>query len=278
MGAADGAQAGDTEVILAAPGAGLRAHVRSYCGFRERTTAPVRRRELPFGGVAVILALDDEWWLGEEVAGDRPLTRHTSFVGGLIDGPVVSEHRGRAFTLQFDLTPLGARALFGVPGRELSGRVLAFDELLGRHAPLLVEQLACAPTWPARFALLDAFLLRRITAGPAPSPDVEWAWRRLTASHGQVPIADLVDELGCSPRHLAARFGEDVGMTPKAFGRLLRFERAVARLQRPGDELGRIAADCGFSDQAHFTRELRAFAGVPPTALLAERSQAGFIL
>ncbi len=265
-----------TELVLAAPAAPLRRHVKGYCGFREHAAAPVRRRELPFGGVAVILTLEGEWWLGDRE--DGPLVRHRSFVGGLIDTPAFSVHRGTVACLQFDLTPLGARALFGVPGRDLRGRVVDVDSLLGRAGTRLLEQLAGAPTWAARFAVLDAFLLRRLVRAPGLSPEVEWAWRRLVASDGQVPVGTLVGELRCSPRHLAARFGEDVGMTPKAFGRLLRFERAVARLRTTDDELGAVAAGCGFSDQAHFTRELRAFAGVPPTALRAEWTQAGFVL
>lgn len=171
-----------------------------------------------------------------------------------------------------------ARALFGVPGRELSDRIVAFDDLLGRDARLLVDELAHTAGWPARFAVLDAFLLARLAVAPAFSPDVEWAWPRLVTSGGAVPIAALVRELGCSGRHLATRFGEDVGMTPKADARVLRVERAVLRLRGGDDELGRIAADCGFSDQSHFTHELRAFSGVTPTALLAERQEAGFVI
>jgi AraC-like DNA-binding protein len=93
-----------------------------------------------------------------------------------------------------------------------------------------------------------------------------------------VPIATLVEELGCSRRHLSARFGEDVGMTPKAFARMVRFERAVDRLRASDEELGVIAVDCGYYDQAHFNRDVRAFAGVAPGALLAERHAGGFVL
>ncbi len=263
-------------MVRVLPSPALREHVLWYTGFRERTSEPIRRRELPFGGVAVILALDHTWWIGDEA--DGRLTEFRSFAGGLIDAPVLSEHSGRAFTLQFNLRPLGARALFGVPGRELTGRVVALEDLLGPEEGRLVERLALAPDWPSRFAVLDAFLTRRILAAPAVSADVQWAWRRLVSSAGRVRIDALTQELGCSRRHLAARFGEDVGMTPKAFARLLRFEHAVTALQSTDEGLGRVAADCGFSDQAHFTRELRAFAGVPPSVLLAQRSGAGFVL
>lgn len=267
------------EHVAGAPHRLLAPYVARYGGFRERTDGPTRRRELPMGGVAVILALDNEWRLGTGVGAGVPMERFTSFVGGLIDRPVVAEHAGSSWSLQFDLTPVGSLALFGVPGRELSGRVVALDALLGDNARLLVDRLVDVPSWGARFAILDEFLLPRITGAPPLRPDVAWAWSRLADTSGQVPIGTLVRELGCSPRHLAARFGEAIGMTPKAYGRLLRFERAVALLCRGDEELGQIAAGCGFSDQAHFTRELTAFAGTSPTALLAERRpDGGFVL
>lgn len=251
--------------------------MKGYCGFREVAGAPVRRRELPFAGVAVILSLEDGWLLAEHE--DAPLRAYGSFVGGIIDRPAISEHAGRAHALQFDLTPLGAAALFGLPGAALASRIVALDDVLpGRTAALLVERLACRPTWEERFALLDAWIARRITAAPAASPDVTWAWRRIVATAGAVPMATLLTELGCSRRHLATRFREDVGMTPKRFARMVRFEHAVARLRAGEEELGRIATDCGYYDQAHFNRDVRAFAGVAPGALLAERHAGGFVL
>lgn len=266
-----------TEICFGSPSALLRPYVTSYCGFRERAGGPVRRRELPFAGVAVILSLEDGWLIGADE--DAPLRAYRSFVGGIIDRPAISEHAGRAYAMQFDLTPLGAAALFGVPGRELAAQVVELDDVLpGRTAALLVERLASCATWDARFAVLDGWIARRILEAPAAAPDVAWAWRRIVASAGAVPITTLQEELGCSRRHLAARFGEQVGVPPKRFARMVRFERAVARLRAGEDELARIAADCGYYDQAHFNRDVRAFAGVAPGALLAERHAGGFVL
>jgi AraC-like DNA-binding protein len=105
-----------------------------------------------------------------------------------------------------------------------------------------------------------------VLAAPPVASELEWAWQRLLATDGAAPIGDLAQELGWSRRHLAARFRTELGMPPKAVARILRFERAVARL-RAGDDLAELALDCGYYDQAHFNRDFRAFADATPTEL-----------
>lgn len=265
-GADDGTSAGvQCEFVPAAPSTSLRPYVRCYLGFRT-SGPPLACYGVPFSGIPVVIAFDHYWLMASDEK--RPMTRYTSFVRGLSLAPGVSQHDGHAHGLLIDLTPLGAALLFRVPGAELSDQIVPLDALLGREAGLLVTRLLAEETWPRRFALLDTWLRARFAAAPPLSPGVVWAWRRLAASGGQVPIATLLEELGCSRRHLAQSFGDTVGMTPKAYARVIRFERAIAHLSRGDEELGAIALECGYYDQAHFNRDVRAFAGLPPAALL----------
>jgi AraC-like DNA-binding protein len=243
------------------PSPPLRALIRGagYEGFDQWFDAPMRRLELPHAGIVLIASLGPR----VDVDGDP----HTSFVAGLYDTPVVVGDDGHQSCLQANLTPLGARMLLGLPLRELAGQTVALDDVLGGEGANLGERLAALPDWPARFAAFDAFLLARLRAAAAPRPDVAYAWARLEASHGRVAIGALCRELGCSGRHLSARFGAEVGMAPKAFSRVLRFERAAALLAE-GAGPAQVSATCGFADQSHLNREFRALAGRSPVALV----------
>jgi AraC-like DNA-binding protein len=252
---------GSWEMASAAPGPALRDVVRRYCGYIERTAAPLRRREAATGTVTMILSF------GPKIRVDGEA--HESFVAGMSDAPATTEHDGIQHGVQLDLTPLAARRLLDLPMHELVNRVVPFGDAL--DAGTLIEELAEAPDWPRRFARLDAELTRRLDAAPVPHPAVQAAYGRLAATRGAVPVAVLADELGWSRRYLAARFRDDVGVSPKALARLLRFERAMELMRDGPHSLADVAYACGYYDQAHFNRDFRDFAGATPSELLARR-------
>ena len=160
-----------------APHPSLRGAVLRYAGYEQRAAAPVRRMELPQDRVSVILNLGDPF----EVDG----TRHGSFVAPVDDRPALTGFERSARGVQVDLTPFAARALLGVPLDALGGALaVGLGDVLGRDAAELEERLDAAPGWDARFALLDALLLRRLADAPPPPPDAARAWARLQATGG----------------------------------------------------------------------------------------------
>lgn len=269
------------EVAARPPHPALRAHVRRLVGFIEHAPAPVRRLEMPSSTVTLIVGFTDEGWDVElPWAPGAPRMRLQAFVAGLHGTAAVTEQHGRVGGVQVDLTPAGAHQLLSVSMAELAGRVAPLDEGAGADPATrsLGERLADARGWDARLDLVDAWLAARLDAGRPPVTEVMWACARLERTGGGLPVSALAEEIGWSRRHLAARFRDQVGVTPKALARLLRFERAVSALAgaRAGDvELGRVALDCGYYDQAHFNRDFRSFAGVTPGAYLAARASPG---
>jgi AraC-like DNA-binding protein len=231
----------------------LRGSIERYVGFREDTPEPLERREGPGCHVVLIISFGEEWSIDGE--------RLTSFAGGLRDRQVTTRHEGRSHGIHVDLTPPAAHRILRVAMRELAYAQVPLDELLDE--PFLAERLADAPTWEARFRLLDGVFARRLDDGPA--AEVDWAWRQLVDAGGDLRVAHLAERLGWSRKRLAARFAGEVGLPPKTVARIARFERARALAEGPGrPDWARVALDCGYYDQSHLINDFRAFTGRTP--------------
>lgn len=264
------------ELARREPNPFLARSVRGYTGYVERSARPLRRREVPHGGVVLILSFGDPIDVVTANGSPPRPQRLRSFVAGLHDAPVVTQYEGRQHGVQIDLTPQGAYRLLGVPLREFANRSVELDALRGGEVERLIDQLASEPAgWEARFEIVDRALGEWLAEGPDPDRPVAWAWHQLERSHGSVAVADLADEIGWSRRHFASRFRDQVGLTPKPAGRVLRFQHAVGLL---GDGRGTIAdaaATAGYADHSHLVREFQALAGCTPSQLVAARMPDG---
>jgi AraC-like DNA-binding protein len=162
--------------------------------------------------------------------------------------------------------PGGAAILLGIPAGELAGRHTMLGDLFGADAQRLRERLLDTSQPAARLALLEAFLLERCMAPARHHPAVEHALFRLGTT-GTCPIGRLCRETGYSQRWLIQQFRDAVGLPPKVYARILRFQGAVALAGRaPAIGWAHLALMCGYSDQSHLSREFQAIAGLPPGA------------
>jgi AraC-like DNA-binding protein len=262
---------GSWEYAIAKPHASLQPHVREYYGWIERMAQPVCRREVPTDEVPIIINFGTPFRLFDQADPSR-WTEFGSFTTGAYDSYVLVGSTGPSAGIQVNLSIFGARLILGRPLRDMKNRVVELEDLFGRAARLLTQELYDAPSWDARFEILDRELARRILNTRAPSQAVSCAWSRLVSSGGRASIGGIVRAAGCSQKHLIAQFREEIGLSPKTLARVLRFGRAVQIIKEGGGgRLVEIAQDCGYYDQAHFSRDFRAFAGVTPTELIASQ-------
>ena len=268
------------EFAVRRPGAGLRLYVAWCVGYRQMGVAPAAHRGLPSPWLTMIVTLDEPLVVARHPDPRQAASTHDFLLGGLHTAPALVTHEGRQSGIQLALTPLGARALLGMPAAELASLDVEAADVLGRLAAEARERVLAAPDWSGRFAVLEEFLVGRLRAAqadrvPVPRPEVSYAWDRLERSRGAVSVAELAAETGWSARHLGEQFRAETGLSPKAGARVVRFDRARRRLLRRQAEDGRVvladlAAECGYYDQAHLAREFRDLAGCPPSVLLAE--------
>ena len=270
------------------PAEPLRRYVAWYTGYRQRGVPPARHRGLPSPCLTLIFTLDEPLSIAAHPDPGQPPGEFGTLLGGLHSAPALITHDGAQSGIQVALRPLGARALLGLPAGELAETDLPAETVLGGACAELRARAVAATSWPERFAILDEILLRRAGPGlagpgpggiaPSPAPEVAWAWRQLLASGGTVRIADLAAGTGWSGRHLTGRFRTEIGLTPKAAARVIRFDRArhllIRQAAAAADDglyrLADLAAACGYFDQAHLAREFRSLVGCPPSQWLTE--------
>jgi AraC-like DNA-binding protein len=172
-----------------------------------------------------------------------------------------------AAAIMVQLAPHGAYKLLGPVVSEIGGAVVGLEDIAGADARRLTERVQSASTWEKRGQLLDDFLLDRATRGPQPSPEVSYAWHLLMRSGGRSTIREIARQVGWSHKHLITRFKQQIGVTPHLAARLLRLSTVWRHLDDE-QSWARIAAECGYADQAHLTREFRRFTGTTPAALV----------
>lgn len=153
-------------------------------------------------------------------------------------------------------------------------RETPLEEIWGRSAEQLRERLRDGETTGTKFALIEGEFLRRLEAArAAPRPAaVSHALAALHSRDERITIREIGRRSGLSSRRLSDIFREHVGLSPKAYQRVLRFQRAVRQMHRGADvRWMELALDCGYYDQSHFVNDFREFSGISPTAYSASQ-------
>lgn len=192
----------------------------------------------------------------------------SAFVAGLQSKAGDSSYESSVRAVAVRLRPGAALALLDTPVDALTDGHGALESLLGRGAQDLEEQISAASSQNERILALEAFLIGRFSRARMDAR-VERALTILDHTAGAVTVSELSKHVGTSPRTLDRLFYQWVGTSPKRFARIMRFQQALARAEAfPMRSWARIAAELGFSDQAHLTRDFVHLTGVPPGRLL----------
>lgn len=186
--------------------------------------------------------------------------------GAILSGPhgksvtIDTMEQRRLIAVEFKMG--GVAAFLPVPASETCDLVLGLRDVWGRDGSLLREQLCTAPAPADKFSVLEAFLLERLDHPNDPAISAAISLLEDGAS-----VRSVCSQIGLLPKTLVRRFGAQVGLTPKRFSRVRRLQRTVASVKRPLDvDWCAIAAEHGYSDQAHLIHDFRDLAGMTPTA------------
>ncbi len=261
------------EAVTASPHGALRRYASRYHGYRQRDMQPAEHLGLPSPYLTVIFTLDEPLTIARHADPRQRPGTYSSMVGGLHSSPAVVVHQGAQSGIQVELSPLAARALAGLPAGELAALDVPAQDILGTRASQISDQLRGAVDWPARFAVLDRLLGEALDADRVAPNEVVRAWELMLRSGGRMPVREVARQVGWSERHLGTRFGQEIGLRPKTAARVVRFHRARRVLEgnaRAGlPDIGGVAAEGGYYDQAHLIRDWQQFTGLAPSDWIA---------
>jgi AraC-like DNA-binding protein len=225
----------------------------------------VREHALPTGMMHLVLRLTDSPLRIADPRND-PIARTmpAAMVGGARSGFYVRESSGASCSVGAVLRPGAAPCLFGVGADELAERHTPLEDLWGEGARRLRARLQETQGAEDRLTLLEAALLAHL-------PRVRGLHPAIASVLGEKPaawtVADAVRHSGVSHRRFIALFRQSVGLPPKSWLRVQRFQGVLSAMGRDADEpLAALAVDAGYSDQSHFNRDFLAFTGVTPQA------------
>jgi AraC-like DNA-binding protein len=243
----------------------LAGCVNALTCYGESWPGPVSRRQVATSGAAVFLT----WGTPMKVSLGGSSSSFRAFVAGVQDRPARTGHAGSQEGIGVHLNALGISALLGMPGAELANRCVGLEEVLGHGFEALMDEVLGASTPSRRIALVEAAIAKSFGRGPRLSQEVVWVWGQLRA-RPSAHVADLAAEIGWSRTRLASRFSEQVGISPKRFARVVRFEGARRLLAEGSSSLAEAATRAGYYDQAHLSRDVSALAGCTPAELAGE--------
>jgi AraC-like DNA-binding protein len=257
---------------------GILATLVECLWYWEGAPAPHRQeRLLPQAQAAMIMNLrDDPIAIYEENGGFR--SYGTAVLSGARSNcfTIDCDQQERVIGVQF--APGGAYPFFRMPMSALEDASFDMADLWGREAAWVRERVLAAATPRAMLSVLAACLEERLVPAKRDTlrlhPAVVYIAGELDLCHGPARVQAVTGKIGMSQRRLAQLFHEQVGVSPKTFHRVRRFQHTLQRLRGVRQvNWADLAIDCGYYDQAHLSHDFRQIAGMTPSAYLSAATE-----
>lgn len=251
------------------PPAYLSPYIRYYWMLESSSAAEGSFRTIADGSPGLIFQPADQ---GIMYQNDKALPG--IFLFGQATGHANIRVEGRFAATGIFFKPNALKAVFGMNAGSLTDTCMDLAPEAKKQGFYLTEQLAAANTENERTDLLSAYLLTLIRKHEGRNDrQMQYAMSRIMQSNGGIGIKELREEVSLTERSFERRFKQYVGITPKLFARITRFQGSLHQLrQNDFDKLSDIAFGNDYADQSHFIRAFREFAGISP---LQYHKQAG---
>lgn len=240
----------------------------------NKTDYSPKEQIMPDGIVEFVTHYGDPWIT--TVAGKTGKVQPDSFVISQMRKHIDIESNGTTGFIAVRFFPWGGYHFFSEPTSNFLDNTISSEKLWPKHFRSLMQQIQTAPNHEARSEQIQQFLLHRLVEHHKQDGPLDEAVKLIRQSKGQVSMEKVGLRTGLSKKQLERKFVPAVGTTPKIFARISRFLNICHHLKNHKNKtLTELTYECGYFDQAHFTKEFREFSGVTPKEFFA-RNNVGF--
>ena len=188
-----------------------------------------------------------------------------SFVAGQFTKNYCLRLSGRLGMIGVVFWPAGLSHIIGIPMSSFTNQRIDLNLVLGKEASIMEHQILESTTKHQRISVLEKFLLRKLCKTAPKTDIIDTAVQTMLQQKGMLSIRQLADDLCISPRQFQRRFSEKVGISPKLFSRIKRFNYISTLSTSPLTDWMDMVHEGGYYDQAHFIRDFCDFSGKKPS-------------
>lgn len=247
------------------PSPPLDRHIESIFHYEDFVPDHSVERVIPTGHLFLIFELDGIPRNTFDNKTQEPKQTFTkAWISGMQTGCItISAHElSEMFVIQFK--PAGAYPFIQIPLSDLNDRIVPAEEILGTEILTLREQLLAEETPEEKFEAADEWLKHRFDETKEPPEALSTILNRLQ-EESVSRLSKIVEKYPNTQKHLIDQFKKYVGLTPKIYQRILRFNEILQKVHNKEHiTWAEIAYQCGYSDQSHFIKEFNHFSGFNP--------------
>lgn len=197
-------------------------------------------------------------------------TQEASLIAGQMLRSILIGPSGKVLLFGIRFKPAGAFPFFRFAMKDLADRVESLRSVWGSSVSIIEEQLASANSFQERVAIAESILVKRLSDKHVFDPWLRNAIELISNHNGKATVSRIARDLCISERGLERKFRQSVGLTPKMFSRIVRFQRVLKAIEHsPNPDIIDKALAFGYCDQSHLIHDFQQFSGKTPTAFLS---------
>ena len=219
---------------------------------------------------AIIVRSDNEAFCDE---GNKKLPG--IFLYGQATGPVKLSSAGKFDAIGICFQPHALKSVFGVDAAELTGSCVDFNLVSNKKQGRLSERLGGIESLDEQLKTLSSWLMGQVQHNQRTVDETtKYALHQIARADGNTPLKGLQQELQMTERSLERKFKQSIGISPKLFSRICRFQKAMDQLRKSNyDKLSDIAYENDYADQSHFIRAFKEFTGFSPAGFKKQSTE-----